>query len=188
MKLTLKKAAVVTTVAGALLIAAPVAAHADPYATPGPNTVVQEITEDGPAPVGGFQPGGQVTFTLSGVGVTGSNIATAGARVTSASVIKTADAAGVATASITLPEPQVGTYLLSATGPRADGTIGTETSVVGSGSTGGSNASGSNALPATGMDANSLLGFWVGGGALVLAGATVAVATTVRRNRQSNNA
>jgi hypothetical protein len=35
------------------------------------------------------------------------------------------------------------------------------------------------------MDANSLLGFWVGGGALVLAGATVAVAATARRNRRS---
>lgn len=197
MKLTLKKAAVATTLAGALLIAAPVAAHADPYATPGPNTVVQEITEDGPAATGGFAAGTPVTFTLSGVGVTGANIATAGARVTSASVTKTADASGSATVNITLPEPQIGSYLLAATGTRADGTVGTDVSVVGGGSgsaggstgaTGTTNASGSNSLPATGMDANSLLGFWVGGGALVLAGATVAVATTVRRNRQGTKA
>lgn len=191
MKLTLKKTAAATALAGALLLAAPVAAHAQ-YATPGPNTVVQEITEDGPATTGGFAAGTSVVFTLSGVGVTGANIATAGARVTSASVTKTADASGSATVNITLPEPQVGTYLLAATGTRADGSVGTDTTVVGSGSGSGSsgstNASGSNALPATGMDANSLLGFWVGGGALVLAGATVAVATTVRRNRQSTKA
>ncbi len=124
--------------------------------------------------------------------MTGANIATAGARVTSASVTKTADASGSATVNITLPEPQVGTYLLAATGTRADGTTGTTTTVVGGGSgsaNGSSTADGStNALPATGMDAGSLLGFWVGGGALVLAGATVAVATTVRRNRQNTNA
>ncbi len=90
---------------------------------------------------------------------------------------------------ITLPDPQVGTYLLTATGTLADGTPGTSTGVVGSGSsTGGTSGTGdaSGSLPATGMDANSLLGFWVGGGALVLAGATVAVVATARRNRRSN--
>lgn len=183
MKLNFAKVGASAALAGALLFAAPAVAQA--YVPTTPDTVSVTVTSNGPVPIAGFAPGATVTFTLVGVGVTGSNIATAGAAVSSAQVTKTADASGSATAVVTLPEPRVGSYTLAASGPRADGAVGAGS---GSGSTGGTNASGSNALPATGMDANSLLGFWVGGGALVLAGATVAVATTVRRNRQNSNA
>ncbi len=190
MKLNFAKVGASAALAGALLLAAPLAAQADPqeYVPTSPGTQSREITEDGPQGFGGYAPGSPVDFTLIGVGVTGSNIATAGLPVTSASVTKFADATGAATAVITLPDPQVGTYLLTASGTLADGTPGTSTTVVGSGtSTGGTSAGGttdaSGSLPATGMDANSLLGFWVGGGALVLAGATVAVVATARRNR-----
>ncbi len=151
----------------------------------------REITEDGPQGFAGYLPGSPVSFTLSGVGVTASNIASAGAAVTSASVTKFADASGSASAVITLPQPQIGSYLLTAAGTAADGTPSTSTTVVGGGAnSGGSSSTGDSteagsSLPATGMDANSLLGFWIGGGALVLAGATVAVAATARRNRRS---
>lgn len=190
MKLTVTKLGASAALAGALLLAAPLAAHAGPYAPTGPGVQSREITEDGPQGFAGYAPGSPVNFTLTGVGVTGSNIATAGLAVTSASVTKVADASGSATAIITLPEPQVGTYLLTAAGTAADGSPATSTTVVGAGSGTGSTSAGgttgeSNSLPATGMDANSLLGFWVGGGALVLAGATVAVAATARRNRRS---
>lgn len=192
MKLNLAKVGASAALAGLLLLAAPVVAHADPqdYPPTGPGVQSREITEDGPQGFAGYLPGSPVSFTLTGVGVTGANIATAGAAVTSATVNKFADASGSATAVITLPEPQVGTYLLTAAGTAADGSPSTSTTVVGGGSSTGSTSAGgttdaSNSLPATGMDANSLLGFWVGGGALVLAGATVAVAATARRNRRS---
>lgn len=188
MKLNLSKLGASAALAGALLLAAPVVAHADPqdYPPTGPGVQSRTISEDGPQDFGGYAPGSPVDFTLTGVGVTGSNIATAGLAVTSASVTKFADASGAATAVITLPEPQVGTYILTAAGTAADGSSIGSSTVVGSGGSGtsaGGTTDASDSLPATGMDANSLLGFWVGGGALVLAGATVAVVATARRNR-----
>lgn len=184
MKLNFAKVGASALLAGVLLLAAPAVAQADPqnYPPTGPGVQSREIGSDGPQDFSGYEPGSPVTFTLTGAGVTGANIATAGIAVTSASVTKFADASGAATAVITLPEPRVGSYILTAAGTPSGGGAST-----GGGSAGGSNAGGttdaSGSLPATGMDANSLLGFWVGGGALVLAGATVAVVATARRNR-----
>lgn len=177
MKLNISKAGASIALAGALLFAAPAVAQA--YVPTSPDTVTVPVTSNGPVSISGFEAGTSVTFTLVGVGVTGANIATANLPVTSASVTKTADASGTAAAVVTLPANPVGSYTLSATGARADGTAG--------GTGGGSSADGSN-LAVTGFDANSMLGVWVGGGALLLAGATIAVATTVRRNRAENKA
>ncbi|MCJ1706819.1 hypothetical protein [Microbacterium sp. VKM Ac-2923] len=190
MKLTLAKAGASLALAGALLVATPVVAQAYVPTAPGSQTIT--VTEDGSYGFAGYEAGSQVTFTLVGVGVTGANIATAGQQVTAASVTKTADASGSAAADVTLPDPQVGSYSLTASGPLASGggasgggaSVGGGTSGGGTTNAGGS-AGGSDSLAVTGMDANSLLGFWVGGGALVLAGATVAVAATARRNRRS---
>ncbi|MFN3950363.1 LPXTG cell wall anchor domain-containing protein [Microbacterium sp.] len=181
MKLNITKVGASAALAGALLLAAPAVAQA--YVPTSPDTVTLAVTSNGPVPVAGFEPGASVTFTLVGVGVTGANIATANLPVSSASVTKTADGSGSATAVVTLPANPVGSYTLAATGPRASGAGGTGSN----GSTGGSSADGS-ALPATGMDANSLLGLWVGGGALALAGGAIAVGTKVRRTRQETNA
>ncbi|MDU0326871.1 LPXTG cell wall anchor domain-containing protein [Microbacterium sp. KSW2-21] len=180
MKLNITKAGASLALAGALLFAAPAVAQA--YVPSSPDTVTLTVTSNGPVPVAGFQPGAPVTFTLVGVGVTGANIATANLPVSSASVTKTADASGSATAVVTLPANPVGSYTLAATGARADGSTGGGS---GSGTGGGTNAGGSEALPATGMDANSMLGIWVGGGALVLAGAAVMVVTKTRRRNES---
>lgn len=173
MKLNITKAGASLALAGALLFAAPAVAQA--YVPTGPGTVTQTVTSNGPVPIAGFQPGTDVTFTLVGVGVTGANIATANLPVSSASVTKKADASGSATAVITLPANPVGSYTLAASGARADGSPGTG---------GGTNAGGSNALPATGMNTDSMLGIWVGGGALVLAGAAVMVVTKTRRRNE----
>ncbi|MCD2170220.1 LPXTG cell wall anchor domain-containing protein [Microbacterium sp. JC 701] len=186
MKLKTTKVGAAVALAGALLIAAPVAAQADTqgYVPTGPNTITITITSDGPVPVDGFTPGAPVEFTLVGKGITGANIATANLPVTAASVTKTADAAGTATAVVTLPASPSGTYTLSASGDRSGSPAGGGST--GGGSTGGgAEEGGSTALPATGMDANSLLGVWVGGGALVLAGAVVVVATKTRRRNES---
>lgn len=182
MKLTFSKVAASATLAAALFVAAPIAA-AQAYVPTSPNTVTQTVTSNGSKPVSGFQPGASITFTLVGAGVTSSNIATANLPVSSASVTKTADSSGVATAVVTLPANATGTYTLAATGARADSSTGG-----GKGGSSGSNAGSSNALPATGVDADSLLGIWVGGGALLLAGATVVVASKVRRNRHESKA
>ncbi|WP_136585335.1 LPXTG cell wall anchor domain-containing protein [Microbacterium hydrothermale] len=183
----LTKAAASAAIAGALLLAAPAVAQA--YVPAGPDTQTFTITSDGPVPVSGFTPGAETVFTLSGVGVTGANIATANLPVTAASVTKIADANGVATATVTLPANPVGTYTLAVTGARAENNGGGSGAGTGGGAAGGgsNNAGGSNALPATGMDAESLLGIWVGGGALVLAGGAIAVAAKVRRTRQENH-
>lgn len=183
----LAKAATAATIAGGLLLAVPAVAQA--YVPVGPDTQTFTITSNGPVPVSGFTPGAETTFTLVGVGVTGANIATANLPVSSASVTKVADANGVATATVTLPANPVGTYTLAVTGARAanngGGTgAGTDAGAAGGGS---NNASGSTALPATGMDTESLLGIWVGGGALVLAGGAIAVGAKVRRARQENH-
>ena len=169
----LAKAATAATIAGGLLLAVPAVAQA--YVPVGPDTQTFTITSNGPVPVSGFTPGAETTFTLVGVGVTGANIATANLPVSSASV--------------TLPANPVGTYTLAVTGARAanngGGTgAGTDAGAAGGGS---NNASGSTALPATGMDTESLLGIWVGGGALVLAGGAIAVGAKVRRARQENH-
>lgn len=187
MKLNITKVGASAALAGALLLAAPAVAQA--YVPTSPDTVTLTVTSNGPVPVAGFEPGASVTFTLVGVGVTGANIATANLPVSSASVTKTADGSGSATAVVTLPANPVGSYTLAATGPRASGAGGAGSNPTTGGSTGtGTNAGGSNALPATGMDANSLLGLWVGGGALALAGGAIAVGTKVRRTRQETNA
>jgi len=181
MKHKFTKAAASFAAAGALLFAAPAVAQA--YVPTGPNTVTITITTNGPVPVDGFQPGTPVTFTLVGRGVTGANIATANLPVTSASVTKTADSSGAATAVVTLPANPSGTYTLAASGARADSNGGG-----GSNNGGGNNNGGTNALPETGVNGESLMGIYIGGGALVLAGATVAVAAKVRRNRAENKA
>jgi hypothetical protein len=177
MKRRLTTAVASASVAAALLLAAPVAAQA--YVPTGPNTVTITVTANGPVPVDGFQPGTPVTFTLVGRGVTGANIATANLPITSASVTKTADSSGAATAVVTLPANPSGSYTLAASGARADGS---------GGGGSGSNPGGGTALPATGVNGESLMGIYIGGGALVLAGATVAVAAKVRRNRAENKA
>lgn len=168
MKHRFTKVAASVAIAAGLVIAAPAMAQA--YTPTGPDTVTITVTSPGPVPVAGFQPGATVTFTLVGEGVTGDNIAAVKFAVTSASTTKTADSSGVATARVVGTPPAGASWTLSATGARA------------------SSEAGSGTLPSTGGDSESLLGIWVGGGALVLAGATVAVAATVRRNRQESNA
>lgn len=161
-------AAASAAVAATLVLAAPVMAQA--YTPSGPDTVT--ITGSGTVPFSGFEPGAQVVFTLVGENASGATLAYAKIVRDSASTTKTADSTGAASVAVTLPANASGSYTLSASGARADSTAG----------------GGSSTLPSTGGDSDSLLGIWVGGGALVLAGATVAVATTVRRNREQTKA
>ena len=55
------------------------------------------------------------------------------------------------------------------------------------GGTASASITGTDGLPTTGGDSGQLIGVWVGGGALVLAGITVLVALAARRRRDRDD-
>ncbi|GAA1706959.1 hypothetical protein GCM10009808_26220 [Microbacterium sediminicola] len=106
---------------------------------------------------------GTVTYTLTGEGITGANIAAVKTAVTSASVSK---AAGE-TVTVTLPTDATGTYTLVGT----QGATSVSVTITA-------------AIASTGFDAGSMLGVWIGGGVLLLGGVLVTV-FAARRERQT---
>ena len=126
---------------------------------------------------GTFSPSEFVTVTVEGA--TGADVGFIKFAVTSAGNT-TSSAAGSISVPISFPSNASGTYNIAAVSATSAG--GAASASIGSAA--GSGSSGS--LPATGIDSSSLLGLWVGGGALVLAGGAVAVATAVRRNRKEH--
>lgn len=176
----ISKAAAVLAVAAATVFAAPAVASAYTPSEPGtgPATLVAGASGTYSADV--FVAGESVTFTLTGEGVTSANLALVSAdSVDSTSVVKEADANGEASAVVTLPEDASGSYSLTAVGESgATADFPTISVAATSGDAGG-------VLTPTGFDGEQLLGLWVGGGILVLAGASIAVATSVRRARQT---
>lgn len=188
MKHKISKAAAALAVAIAAVFAAPAVASAYTPTPAGPETIT--ITPGGTVPVQftGFEPGEQVTFTLTGEGVGPDNLAFVSFAVTSTSVTKDASEDGAATATVTLPDDATGTYTLAAVGSESGAaepvTIALAAPAGGDGGTDDGSAGGP-ALGDTGFDGDALLGLWVGGGVLVLAGASIAVATSVRRTRRA---
>lgn len=166
-------------VAGALSLGAPLAAHAYPAPTPttGPadSSVTGSFVAGGVVVLSfsGFLPGEDVSVSLTGAFAMDATIASA-ADVETQTVTRTADADGNLTVTITLPANAYGTYTVTATGLES-GVVLSETFTIAGGGGGG--------LAATG--AGDLTGLWVGGGALVLAGGAIVVATAVRRSRQN---
>lgn len=170
MKNRLTKVIASAALAAGLIIAAPAMAQA--YTPTGSDTVTITVTGSGTFSFDGFTANASIDFTLVGENASSGSLGRVKLAVDSLTTTKTADASGSVSVAVTLPANASGDYTLSATGERA----------------GSSAGSGGATLPSTGGDSESLLGIWVGGGALVLAGATVAVATTVRRNRQETKA
>lgn len=172
MKNKLSQAVAASIVAVGLLFAAPAAAQA--Y-TPSP--IITVVSDAGYTVSGntytfsGFSSEATVSFTLTGENAAAGALAYARLAVTTLPRTKTADSSGSVSVTVTLPEGATGTYILTASGSIA-------TAASGGGST----------LPSTGGDSDSLLGIWIGGGALVLAGATIAVGASVRRGRQQADA
>ncbi len=167
MKNKLSQAVAASIVAVGLLFAAPAAAQA--YTPTGPTTTTITITAGGTYDFSGFVGGTDVTFTLVGESAANASLAIVKLAVNSKTAVKPADGSG--NVSVTVGNLTSGEYKLSATGARAS-----------------SEAGGSSTLPSTGGDSDSLLGIWIGGGALVLAGATIAVGASVRRGRQQADA
>ena len=189
MKLRLAKAAAAVTLFTAL-VALPTAAHAGTYppadagsvssptVTPG-GTVTFSVAEET------FEPGEPVTVTLTGENAEGASLAFVKFAVqtkTLGVLEATADGA-LAPIDIRFPANASGPYTIAAFSPSNPGV----TAVVSIAAAGGG-AGGTGTLPATGSDSASLLGVWIGGGALLLAGGALAVITTVRRGSRDRAA
>ncbi len=196
-----KTAAAAVLVAGATL-AMPVAANAATIYPPANACHTPAVTHSRViaffCQAGTFNPHEKVTVTVEGEDGSSTQIGVVkfAPSIARGFVNSTNDGALLALA-ITLPQVKSGVYTISAVSPTsAGGTASvsfTSEDTGGTGSTGGTtgstsgtsgSSSSSGSLPVTGMDAGSLVGIWVGGGALVLAGGAAVVATSVRRNRK----
>lgn len=176
MKLRLPQAVAAVALAAGLVFA-PVAANAYTPTPVGGGSIT--ITAGAPVTLTftGFAPSEPVNFFLTGENASGATLAAAKFVLQTNVPIgsKTASAAGSVSPTITLPSNATGTYTLTATGATSAAST-TATITVAA-------ASGGSTLPNTGGDSGQLLGLWIGGGALLLAGGGIAVATTVRRQR-----
>ena len=182
MKHSIRITAVAALVAASAL-ALPAAAQAAPPIYPPSNacSVVPTVITPGATVTfncvnGSFTPGEFVSVTVEGN--TSATVGFIKFAVTSAGST-TATSGGAVSVPITFPSNASGNYNIAAVSETSAG--GTATVSVGS-TTGGE----SGTLPATGIDTSSLLGLWVGGGALVLAGGAVALTAAVRRNRKEH--
>lgn len=182
MKHSIRITAVAALVAASAL-ALPAAALAAPPIYPPSNacSVVPTVTTPGATVTfncvnGSFTPGEFVSVTVEGN--TSADVGFIKFAVTSAGST-TATSGGAVSVPITFPSNASGNYNIAAVSETSAG--GTATVTVEAAST-----AGGGSLPATGIDSSSLLGLWVGGGALVLAGGAVALTAAVRRNRKEH--
>ena len=187
MKRTFIKAAAATALVAGALFVTPTVANAT-YTPPTTGTVSSSTVAAGGSftfsvPGDVFAPGESVTISLTGESALGASLGYVKFAVETkalGTVTATADG-GVAPVKITLPSNASGRYTILATS--ASNPTGVVAYVTVSGS-----ASTDNSLATTGLDNAALLPIWVGGGALVLVGGGLAVATTVRRNRKQEAA
>ncbi|AZC12448.1 cell wall protein [Microbacterium sp. ABRD28] len=120
-----------------------------------------------------FSSAEQVTITVTGESGAGADIGMVRFAITTASGTTTSAGDGsIAPVRITLPQNASGTYNIAAVSSTSAGSTAAVTVTAPDG-----------ALPVSGMDSGSLIGLFVGGGALVLAGVALAVAALLRRGR-----
>lgn len=173
----------VAALVAASALALPAAAQADTIYPPSnacsvvPSVVTPGATVTFSCVDGTFSPSEFVSVTVEG-----NTNATVGfvkfAVTSSGSTTSAAD--GAISVPITFPSNASGNYNITAASETSAGGAATVSiSATGSGS-------GEGSLPATGSDSAALLGLWVGGGALVLAGGAVALTAAVRRNRKEH--
>ena len=121
-----------------------------------------------------FSPDESITITVTGENGSAARIGMIKFAITTASGNATSEADGsLAAVDITLPSNASGTYNIAAV------------SSTSAGGTAAITITGADGLPATGLDQGQTLGLWIGGGALLLAGAALAVVAAVRRSRDS---
>jgi hypothetical protein len=122
-----------------------------------------------------FAPGERLTVTVRGENASGVAFALVRTAVETTTYTDAAANAsgGLDPVAVTFPQNAGGAYTIAVFSPSSPGD--TVTVTVGE-------------LSVTGFTSQSLLGLWVGGGALVLAGATVLVAALVARRRREADA
>ncbi|MGP6170789.1 hypothetical protein ACTU6V_06225 [Microbacterium sp. A204] len=188
MKHTFTKAAAVAALVAGAMFAVPVAASAytpDPSGETSTSTVAPGGTFTFFVQDDAFVPGETVTISLTGENASGASLAFVKFAVETKALGTTTANAGGGTDNvrITLPANASGTYTILATSPSnpvgaaATVTVGTAT-----------NPGGTDDLATTGADSDALLTLWIGGGALLLVGGGIAVATAVRRNKHQADA
>ena len=172
------RACIIAGIALVSVLTGPVAAQASTiYPPSGACTISPAVASAGATiqlscTAGTFADTEPVTITVTGENGSSASIGFVRFAISTASGRTTSAADGSLRAvPIVLPRDASGTYNIAAVSTSSVG--GTATATIAS----------DGSLPVTGMNAGSLLSLWVGGGALVLAGATVAVAATIRRHR-----
>lgn len=186
MKHKIRNTVAVAALAAAATLAAPAAANATIYPPSNACSVVPRVVAPGATVTfsctdGTFEPGAFVSVTIEGN--TAVDFGFVKMAVTSTGTATATDSGALEESSITFPTDASGVYNITATSSGSAG--GTASVTVSTDSTAGGSDGG---LATTGLDSSSLLGLWVGGGALVLAGGAIAVGTAVRRNRKSAEA
>ena len=165
-------------VLGVALAAVPLTAQASTIYPPvdacqsAPASVAAGETLEFSCEAGTFGADEPVTITVTGENGAGATFGFARFAVTTGSVQRTSDANGsLPVVRVTLPSNATGVYNIAAISPTS------------AGGTASASITGADGLPSTGGDSAQLAGLWIGGGALVLAGAIVVIAMAVRRRR-----
>ncbi|MGK3953976.1 cell wall protein [Microbacterium sp. I2] len=173
--------AAVVALATFAVLGAPAAAQASTiYPPSGACTASPATTQPGSTigfecAAGTFSGDESVTVTVTGENGAGATIGMVRFAISTASEVVTSEANGsLAPLSITLPSNATGTYNIAAI------------SSTSAGGTAAVSITGADGLPVTGLDSGSMLGLWIGGGALVLAGAALGIAAVVRRRRDAD--
>ncbi|KAF2414812.1 cell wall protein [Microbacterium sp. B35-04] len=174
----LPRAALAATLALAAIVATPAAAGASTIYPPSGSCTASPTTTQAGGTIAfaceaeTFSPDESLTITVTGENGADASIGMVRFAITTASGTATSAADGSLTAiDITLPSNATGTYNIAAV------------SSTSAGGTAAVTITGADGLPATGLDQASTIGLWIGGGALLLAGAALAIVATVRRRR-----
>ncbi|MFS0868199.1 cell wall protein [Microbacterium sp. 179-B 1A2 NHS] len=121
----------------------------------------------------------RVTITVTGENGAGATFGMVRSAITTASTVRESDAEGaLAPVDITLPPDARGVYNIAAVSATSAG--GTASAVIDTSAEGGM-------LPISGFDSNQLMGLWIGGGALLLAGGVIIGAAALRRHRDNTD-
>lgn len=171
-------------IGAAMLVAVPTAASASTIYPP-----VDACSADGSVSPGGvivfacddrtFGADERVTITVTGENGANASFGMVRTEISTASTVRESDGDGaLAPVEITLPSDARGVYNIAAVSPTSAG--GTASAVIDASGEGG-------ALPISGFDSNQLLGLWVGGGALLLAGVVIVGAAALRRHRANTD-
>jgi len=181
MKHTLRTALAISALVAASALALPAAAQASTIYPPSGSCTVSPTTAAPGATVQfrcadeTFSSTEPVTITVTGENGADTAIGMIKFAITTASGDATSTATGeLADVPITLPSNASGTYNIAAV------------SATSAGGTAAVTVRNDGGLPATGLDSSTLVGLWIGGGALLLAGAALAITAVVRRRNRTS--